>query len=59
VSSVDTCLMQNKIPHCYVTRLKKDRLMTSKLVSSRGKPPLHHINEQFLNDTNDKASFYI
>ena len=25
--------------------------------SSRGKPPLHYINEQFLDDSNDKTSF--
>ena len=28
-----------------------------KLSTSRGKPPLHYINEQFLNDTNEKTSF--
>ena len=27
------------------------------LATSRGKPPLHYINEQFLDDTNDKTSF--
>jgi len=25
--------------------------------SSRGKPPLHYINEQFFDDSNEKTSF--
>ena len=40
-----------------ITNRRKDRSMTSKSSSSRGKPPLHYTNEQFLDDTNDKTSF--
>jgi len=44
---------------CYGTNSKnrrKDRSTTKKISSSRGKPPLHYINEQLLDDTNDKNS---
>ena len=41
---------------CYATSSKIDRSTTYKLSSSRDKPPLHYINEQFLDDTNDKTS---
>jgi len=36
---------------------ERDRSMTWNVASSRGKPPLHYINEQFFNDINDKISF--
>ena len=45
---------------CYETNSRKDRKDRStpyNSASSRGKPPLHYINEQFLDDTNDKTSF--
>ena len=36
---------------------RKNRSTTWEIASSRGKPPLHHINEQFLDEyTNDKTS---
>ena len=38
---------------------RKDRSMLYNLSSSMGQPPLHYTNEQFLDDTNDKTSFYI
>ena len=44
---------------CYASRsqnIGNDMSMTWKLASSREKPLLHHINEQFLDDTNDKIS---
>jgi len=36
---------------------RKDRSTTSKSASSRGKPPLHYTNENFLDDTNEKTSY--
>ena len=45
---------------CYETNSRKDRKDRStpeNSASSRGKPPLHYINEQFLHDSNDKTSF--
>ena len=35
---------------------RKDRSMPYNSASSRGKPPLHYINEQFLDDSNEKTS---
>ena len=37
--------------------LYDQRLRIQNSTSSRGQPPLHYINEQFLDDTNDKTSF--
>jgi len=45
---------------CYETnsrKYRKDRSMPLNSASSRGQPPLHYINEQFLDDTNDNTSF--
>ena len=45
---------------CYATssqNRRKERSMTSKSASLRGKPPLHYTNEQFLDDSNEKTSF--
>ena len=36
---------------------RKDRSTPYNSVFSRGKPPLHYINEQYLDDSNDKTSF--
>jgi len=36
---------------------RKDRSTPYNLASSRGQPPLHYINEQFLDDTNENTSF--
>ena len=36
---------------------RKERSVPYKSASSRGKPPLHYTNEQFLDDSNDKTSF--
>jgi len=36
---------------------RKVRSMALNSASSRGKPPLHYINEQFFDDSNDKTSF--
>ena len=36
-------------------KYRKDISTTLKSTSLRGKPPLHYINEQFLDDTNDKT----
>jgi len=44
---------------CYENGLRKDRKDRStpyNSASSRGKPPLHYINEQFLDDSNEKTS---
>ena len=52
--------IQSSDTKCYETNSqkdRKDRLTTSELASSRGKPPLHYTNEQFFDDTNDKPSF--
>jgi len=38
-------------------KYRKYRSMPWNSSSSRGKPPLHYINEQFLDDSNDKTSF--
>jgi len=65
-NSTMTCLEQRnpRIPSsdtkCYETSSRKDRKDRStpyNSASSRGKPPLHYINEQFLDDSNDKTSF--
>ena len=65
-NSMMTCLeqrnprIQSSDIKCYETSSQnriKERSTTWKLASSRGKPPLHYINEQFLDDTNDKTSF--
>ena len=41
-----------------VTETKpKNRRKETSTVASRGKPPLHYINEQFLDDRNEKTSF--
>jgi len=42
---------------CYATSSQIDRSATQKLLCSRGKPPLHYINEQLLDDSNVKTSF--
>ena len=45
---------------CYETSSRKDRKDRStpyNSTSSRGKPPLHYIDKQFLDDSNDKTSF--
>ena len=45
---------------CYETSSQKDRKERStpyNSASSRGQPPLHYINEQFLDASNDKTSF--
>ena len=61
-----TCLeqrnprIQSSDTKCYETNSRKDRKDRStpqNSASSRGKPPLHYINEQFLDDSNDKTSF--
>ena len=52
--------IQSSDTKCYETcsqKDRKDRSMPYNSTSSRGKPPLHYINEQFLDDTNDKTSF--
>ena len=44
---------------CYETssrKDRKDRSMPYNSASSRGQPPLHYINEQFLDDSNEKTS---
>ena len=44
---------------CYETNSKnrrKERSTPYKLATSRGKPPLHYINEQLFDDTNEKTS---
>ena len=65
-NSTMTCLeqrnprIQSSDTKCYGTNSRKDRKDRStpyNLASSRGKPPLHYINEQFLDDTNEKTSF--
>jgi len=38
-------------------RDRKERSTPQNSTSSRGQPPLHYTNEQFLNDTNEKSSF--
>jgi len=51
--------IQSSYTKCYATGSKNRRKYISttwKLASSRGKPPLHHINEQLLDYTNDKTS---
>ena len=64
--STMTCLeqrnprIQSSDTKCYGTSSRKDRKDRStpqNLASSRGKPPLHYKNEQFLDDPNDKTSF--
>ena len=61
-----TCLeqrnprIQSSDTKCYETssqKDRKDRSMPYNSTSSRGQPPLHYTNEQFLDDTNDKTSF--
>ena len=61
-----TCLeqrnprIQSSNTRCYETssrKDRKDRSMPYNSASLRGKPPLHYINEQFLDDSNDKTSF--
>ena len=61
-----TCLeqrnprIQSSDTKCYETSSRKDRKDRStpqNSASSRGQPPLHYINEQFLDDSNDKTSF--
>ena len=52
--------IQSSDTKCYETSSRKDRKDRStpqNSASSRGKPPLHYINEQFLDDSNDKTSF--
>ena len=62
-NSMMTCLqqrnprIQSSDTKCYETSSRKDRSTPSNSASSRGKPPLHYINEQFLDDTNEKTSF--
>ena len=65
-NSTMTCLeqrnprIQNSYTKCYETSSRKDRKDRStpyNSASSRGKPPLHYINEQFLDDSNEKTSF--
>ena len=38
---------------------RKERSNPYKSTTSRGKPPIHYINEQFFDDTNEKTSLYI
>ena len=61
-----TCLeqrnprIQSSDKKCYETSSKntiKERSMPNKSVTSRGKPPIHYINEQFLDNSNYKTSF--
>ena len=52
--------IQSSDTKCYETSSQKDRKERStpqNSASSRGKPPLHYTNEQFLDDSNDKTSF--
>ena len=52
--------IQSSDTKCYETSSRKDRKERStpyNLASSRGKPPLHYINEQLLDDSNEKTSF--
>ena len=65
-NSTMTCLeqrnprIQSSDTKCYETSSRKDRKDRStpqNSASSRGKPPLHYINEQFLNDIDEKTSF--
>ena len=47
---------------CYETSSKNIReeiSMPQKLATSRGKRPIHYINEQLMDDTNDQNSFYM
>jgi len=51
--------IQSSDAKCYETNSwkdRKDRSTPYNLASSRGQPPLHYINEQFLDDSNEKAS---
>ena len=61
-----TCLeqrnprIQSSDTKCYETSSQKDRKYRStphNLAFSRGQPPLHYTNEQFLDDSNDETSF--
>ena len=61
-----TCLkqrnhrIQSSETKCYETSSQnriKESSMPQKSATSRGQPPLHYINEKFLNDTNDTTSF--
>jgi len=64
-----TCLeqrnrrIQSSDAKCYETsslKDRKDRSTPYNSASSRGKPPLHYINEQFLDDSNENTfSLYI
>jgi len=65
-NSMMTCLeqrnprIQSFDTKCYETNSRKDRKDRStpyNSASSRGQPPLHYINEQFLDDTNENTSF--
>ena len=52
--------IQSSDTKCYETssrKDRKDRSTTQNSASSRGKPPLHYINEKFFDDTNEKTSF--
>ena len=50
-------LLMELVNHCYETSSKnrrKERSTPWKLVTLRGQPPIHYINEQFFDDTNDQ-----
>ena len=37
-------------------KIEEREINTLEIATSRGKPPIHYINEQFLDDTNEKTS---
>ena len=57
--SLENAIMRHPM-YCYETNSQNRRKNIStpyKSTSLGGKPPLHYINEQFLDDSNEKASF--